>query len=119
MTGTTAYVIGSNGVMPYNNEDIRRAKPAAVQQDNSVTLSQTKSEVKRMNMLFEIVDGIFANGSLGISLTANSNIPKVNDPGDADTGANGFQNYPVLRFAGPSGSHSVVGGTLNSTGLTR
>src|SRR5207253_9369082 len=38
-----------------------------------------------------------------------------NDPGDTDNGPNSLQNFPVLAFAGPSGVHSVVGGTLNTT----
>ena len=38
----------------------------------------------------------------------------VNDPGDADPGPNGAQNYPVIAssYAGPS---SIATGTLNST----
>jgi hypothetical protein len=46
----------------------------------------------------------------------------VNDPGDGDSGANGFQNYPILFSAGPSfseggGNHIV--GVLNSTPSTQ
>ena len=46
----------------------------------------------------------------------------VNDPGDGDSGANGFQNYPILLSAGPAltdggGAHIV--GKLNSTASTQ
>src|SRR6185503_20144329 len=64
-------------------------------------------------------NSIFANGNLGINLNGAPDgffgPVTANDPGDGDTGPNGLQNNPLLSFAGPSGSHSVVGGTLNST----
>jgi hypothetical protein len=60
-------------------------------------------------------NSIFSNGSLGISLTANSSIPLVNDPGDTDTGSNGWQNYPILTAASVSVGHTFVTGTLNTT----
>jgi hypothetical protein len=45
----------------------------------------------------------------------------VNDPGDGDSGANGFQNYPILLSAGPAapqGSGTHITGVLNSTPST-
>ena len=38
-----------------------------------------------------------------------------NDPGDADTGANNLQNYPVLASSLTDGSTTVIHGTLDST----
>jgi len=55
---------------------------------------------------------IYANGGLGISLSFSG--PTENDPGDADEGPNGLQNFPVLTAAGPAG----VTGTLDSTPST-
>ena len=54
-----------------------------------------------------------SSGSFGI---------QVNDEGDGDSGANGFQNYPILLSAGPAlaeggGNHIV--GVLNSTPSTQ
>ncbi len=44
----------------------------------------------------------------------------VNDPGDGDSGANGFQNYPILGEAGPAlgQAGTRIQGSLNSTAST-
>ncbi|MDX6288051.1 MAG: hypothetical protein QOG53_3536 [Frankiales bacterium] len=51
---------------------------------------------------------IHSNAGLGIDHDYNG--PSINDPGDADGGANNTQNYPVLTSDAP-----VVEGTLDST----
>ena len=62
------------------------------------------------------------NHSLGIDLAADGNSTGVdqNDPGDADTGANNMQNFPVLTHVSiiPNGLTFVSGG-LNSTANTK
>jgi photosystem II stability/assembly factor-like uncharacterized protein len=58
---------------------------------------------------------IFGNGGLGIDLGGDS--VTINDRGDADTGPNLLQNYPVILRAGP-GSSTTVAGTFNSTANT-
>jgi hypothetical protein len=57
---------------------------------------------------------IHANGGLGISL-GNPSLPTPNDDGDADTGPNKLQNYPVISTVtiGPS-TTAHVSGSLNS-----
>ncbi|MBK8070465.1 MAG: Ig-like domain repeat protein [Rhodanobacteraceae bacterium] len=58
------------------------------------------------------------NGGLGIDLVAAGAVADgvtANDTGDADTGANGLQNFPVLESALYTGSAVVVTGHLEST----
>ena len=59
-------------------------------------------------------NAIFGNSGLGIDLTNDPNAPGVtaNDPGDADSGANGLQNFPVLKGASASGASTEVSGRL-------
>jgi hypothetical protein len=65
---------------------------------------------------------IYSNNGLGIDLPVGGNGGVTpNDPGDADSGANGLQNYPILTSAGPAmpqGSGTHVAGILNSTAAT-
>jgi parallel beta-helix repeat protein len=58
-------------------------------------------------------NSISANGGLGIDLHAAGVNP--NDAGDADTGANLGQNYPVVSSAVAGGGTTTVAGTLDST----
>lgn len=58
-------------------------------------------------------NSIFSNSGGGIRL-GSGGAPTPNDPGDADTGPNNFQNYPVLSASGVSGSGFAIGATLNS-----
>lgn len=57
-------------------------------------------------------NSIFSNGNLGIDL-GTSGI-SANDVGDADTGANQMQNFPVLTSATNTLGGTVIVGTLNS-----
>lgn len=62
-------------------------------------------------------NSIYSNGMLGIDLIAAASDPvgvvTMNDVGDADSGANQLQNYPVINVA-HSGSKTFIAGTLNS-----
>ncbi len=62
-------------------------------------------------------NSIHSNAGLGISLQGNG-APLVNDPGDADTGGNDYQNYPVISSAVVEAGSATISGTLNSTPQT-
>jgi hypothetical protein len=62
-------------------------------------------------------NSIFSNASLGIDLEAAGDTGcgvTANDTGDADTGPNNLQNYPVLTSVTNSGGMTHIAGTLNS-----
>lgn len=62
-------------------------------------------------------NAIYANASLGIALSGGT--PTPNDDGDADTGPNGLQNYPVIPLVTIDPHTAVhVSGSLNSTADT-
>lgn len=56
-------------------------------------------------------NSIYANDLQGIELSGAG----ANDPGDADTGPNDLQNFPVLTSATTSTSSTTLRGALNST----
>jgi hypothetical protein len=58
-------------------------------------------------------NAIFSNERLGIDLGFNGVTP--NDVGDADTGVNKLQNFPVVRSVTTGGGSTTIQGTLNST----
>ncbi len=61
------------------------------------------------------VNSIYSNGGLGIDLsnTGTSDGVTINDAGDADTGANNLQNFPVITSVMPGST--LIQGTFNST----
>ncbi|MFZ4289021.1 cadherin domain-containing protein [Variovorax sp. HJSM1_2] len=59
-------------------------------------------------------NSIYSSGGLGIDLGFNG--VTANDTGDADSGPNNLQNYPVLAVASTNGAGSItVIGSINST----
>jgi parallel beta-helix repeat protein len=72
----------------------------------------------RGNSIFDN-PGINPTSGLGIDLFTNStNGVTFNDPGDADTGPNGFQNFPVITSVVYGASSTTVNGTLSSAPST-
>ena len=66
-------------------------------------------------------NSIFSNAGLGIDLpssTENSFRVTPNDLGDADTGANNLQNFPVLETLSSGGGMTNITGRLNSASST-
>lgn len=68
-------------------------------------------------------NSIYANGSgLGIDLLSGGSLgvtPNDDNTGDADTGANNLQNYPVLTSIVASGGNTTIQGTLDSAPSTQ
>ena len=62
---------------------------------------------------------MFANAGLGIDLFVGGGSGVTpNDPGDADTGPNNGQNFPIITAATPNASTTTIEGLLNSTPST-
>lgn len=57
-------------------------------------------------------NSIHSNGELGIDL--NNDGVTLNDPGDADTGANNRQNFPVIQTVTGSATSTVVSGRIDT-----
>ncbi len=55
---------------------------------------------------------IFSNKSLGIAFGSSS--PTPNDPGDADTGPNNLQNFPIILSSAPGAGNTHITGKFRS-----
>jgi hypothetical protein len=62
-------------------------------------------------------NSIFSNLGRGITIGIGGFFP-ANDPGDADTGPNNLQNFPVITSASSSAAGTTIHGTFNSTPST-
>ncbi len=58
-------------------------------------------------------NSIFSNLGLGIEISPNG--VTANDPGDADTGGNNLQNFPLLTSVTSNGPPTGIQGSLHST----
>jgi hypothetical protein len=108
-TGTTELVNSGHGILidsdssenTVGGTDALEANTIAFNGGDGVFVESGYGNAIRANR-------VFANGGQGIDLGPDGVTP--NDVGDADLGANGQQNFPVLTGA----SATLVQGTLNS-----
>ena len=63
-------------------------------------------------------NSIFGNFRIGIDLGESDGVTP-NDTGDADTGANNLQNFPVISSVSIVAGNVTIGGSLNSTAATQ
>ncbi len=84
----------------------------------AVGVENTGTATIRGNSIFDN-PGANPTTGLGIDLFINStNGCTFNDAGDADTGPNGFQNYPLISSVTYGASTTTVNGTLSSAPST-
>ena len=91
----------------------------AVNSRQGVRVLTTQNVTIRGNRIFDNGSPFYLNSELGIDLEDDG--PTPNDPGDGDTGANGLQNFPVIRSTTVDSSNTTVVGSFNSmpsTGYT-
>jgi hypothetical protein len=86
---------------------------ASMQVTGSTITSSAKGVVVKNGAVGNEITGnsIHDNTGLGIDLGDDGVTP--NDPGDADSGANNLQNFPIIGTA-IAGTPNTIGGTLNS-----
>ncbi len=77
-----------------------------------ITVKNTARATIQRNSIYDNGTDPTTISHLGIDL--NDDFVTPNDPGDADTGPNNLQNYPVLKKATVSGSAVEIIGNLNS-----
>src|SRR5205085_1241103 len=117
--GTTPLGNGKDGILitdPFVNSIGSAAGPnadagntIAFNLRNGITIRHSLSTASAQRIS---ANSIHDNAQLGIDLGDNG--PTPNDPGDADTGANQFQNFPVLTAAFGFNGNLTIYGNLNS-----
>ncbi len=81
-----------------------------------ITVKNTAHAAIRRNAIFSNGNDPTTIGHLGIDLNGDEVTP--NDPGDADSGPNNLQNFPVIESAAASAGMVQITGTLNSLAST-
>ncbi|MFM9912013.1 MAG: beta strand repeat-containing protein [Methylophilaceae bacterium] len=113
ITGTTALANTGDGIRVgfggTANNAIISSNTIAFNGGDGISLIASTSVRIQTNL-------IFSNTGLGIDLT-NDGVT-LNDLGDADTGANNLQNFPVITSVVFNGANLAITGTFNSNAST-
>ena len=116
LTGTKALGNTGAGIIIFDSDNNSIGGTAsgagnviAFNSGNGITVASGTGDAIQSN-------SIFSNSSPGIDLGGQG--VTLNDAGDADTGANNLQNFPVLTRITISGQSETIQGTLNSTANT-
>ena len=121
VNGTSALGNSSFGVVIWNGASGNQIGGVAAGAGNVVAYNARGVivDANTVNAVNNAILGnrIFGNTNLGIDLYAAG--VRNNDAGDADTGPNNYQNFPVLSVARTDGAQVNLTGTLNSTAGTR
>jgi Domain of unknown function (DUF4347)/Cadherin-like/Right handed beta helix region/Cadherin domain/SdrD B-like domain len=115
--GTTARPNGSYGINVWGDSSGNYIGGIAAGEANLVQNNGDVGIFVHASASASILGNVLSNnGSLGIDL--NGDGVSVNDIGDADTGGNGLQNFPVLTSASSTASSFTLLGSFNSLSNT-
>lgn len=108
---------GSGPIPNLNGINLNQAPPGFVMEGNTVAFNRQQgisvsSQVTGVDLT---ATHIHSNQRLGIDLDPDGTGVTPNDPLDADTGANGRQNFPEVSSALASDTETVIEGILEST----
>jgi CSLREA domain-containing protein len=115
--GTTARPNGSYGINAWGDSSGNYIGGIAAGEANLIQNNGDVGIFVHASASAAILSNVFGNnGSIGIDL--NGDGISVNDMGDADSGGNGLQNFPVLTSASSTASSFTLLGSFNSLSNT-
>jgi len=103
-----------NGVAIHDSRGTLRGNTIAFNGSAGVLATGPKAEADLAQYSGNL---IYSNAGLGIDLAASGDAPDgvtANDPGDADNGPNGLQNFPTVTFATSGVNGSKIGFSFDS-----
>jgi len=113
-----AGVVVQNGPPPFGDPPPPFGDPSsAIIRENTIGGNTAAGIIVRQTSQATLQSNSLA-GNAGLGIDLGDDGPTPNDPGDADTGPSGLQNFPRLVSAVCDDGSTTVSGTLNSTANT-